>query len=171
MAIMPIVLLPAPVLRQVAKPIENVDENIKQMMQDMLETMYDADGLGLAAPQVGCSVRIIVMDCADEGETPAPIKMANPAIIEKSETIQTTEEGCLSIPDHRGKVSRPDGVVVEYLDEHNEKQQMQCEGLLGVCVQHEIDHLDGILFIDYLSKLRKNIIVKKMTKNAKITKE
>jgi len=171
MAIKPIVLLPDPVLRAKAAPVAAVDADIKALMDDMLETMYDAPGIGLAAPQIGISKRVIVMDCSDDENQPEPIKMANPEIIAASEDTSTMEEGCLSIPDHRGEVTRPSAITVQYLDEHGQAQERDCDGLLAVCIQHEIDHLNGVLFIDYLSRLKRDMIIRKMTKDARLSKE
>ena len=170
MAIMPIVLIPDPVLRQVAAPVAAVDDSIRQLMDDMLETMYDAPGIGLAAPQIGISKRVIVMDCSDDDDKPKPIKMANPEIISLSDEKSTMEEGCLSIPDQRGEVTRPSAVTLRYLDENNTSQELSCDGLLAVCIQHEIDHLNGVMFIDYLSRLKRDMIIRKMTKEARLTK-
>jgi len=171
MAIKPIVLLPDPVLRAKAAPVAAVDADIQAMMDDMLETMYDAPGIGLAAPQIGISKRVIVMDCSDDENKPEPIKMVNPEIIAASEDTSTMEEGCLSIPDHRGEVTRPSAISVRYLDEHGQVQERDCDGLLAVCIQHEIDHLNGVLFIDYLSRLKRDMIIRKMTKDARLSKE
>ena len=168
MAIMPIVLIPDPVLRQKAAPVDGVDDAIRQLMDDMLETMYDAPGIGLAAPQVGISKRVIVMDCSDDDDKPEPIKMANPEIISLSEEKSTMEEGCLSIPDQRGDVTRPSAITVRYLDENNTQQELSCDGLLAVCIQHEVDHLNGVMFIDYLSRLERDMIIRKMTKEARL---
>lgn len=168
MAVLPIVLLPDPVLRQKAEPVAAVDAEIKALMDNMLETMYDAPGIGLAAPQVGISARVIVMDCSDDDAEPEPICMANPEIIRLGETRETMEEGCLSIPGHRGEVSRPVELDIRYLDENGEPQERHAEGLLAVCIQHEIDHLDGVLFIDYLSRLKRDMIIRKMTKEARL---
>ena len=170
MAIQPIVFIPDPVLRQVATPVDAVDDAIRSLMDDMLETMYDAPGIGLAAPQIGISKRVIVMDCSDDDEADAPLKMANPEIVSLSDTTQTMEEGCLSIPGHNGEVTRPNGVTVRYLDETNTARELTCEGLLAVCIQHEIDHLNGVLFIDYLSRLKRDMIIRKMTKDARSLK-
>lgn len=168
MAIMPIVLIPDPVLRQKAAPVDGVDDAIRQLMDDMLETMYDAPGIGLAAPQVGISKRVIVMDCSDDDDKPEPIKMANPEIISLSEEKSTMEEGCLSIPDQRGDVTRPSAITVRYLDENNTQQELSCDGLLAVCIQHEVDHFNGVMFIDYLSRLKRDMIIRKMTKEARL---
>lgn len=167
MAIMPIVLLPDPVLRQRAEPVVSVDAGIRRLMDDMLETMYDAPGIGLAAPQVGVSQRVIVMDCSDDDAEPEPLKMANPEITWTSDETASMEEGCLSIPGHRGDVSRPIALELRYLDENGTEQQRRAEGLLAVCIQHEIDHLDGVLFIDYLSRLKRDMITRKMAKEAR----
>ena len=168
MAIRPIVILPDPVLRRKAAPVTAVDDDIRQLMDDMLETMYDAPGIGLAAPQIGISSRIIVMDCSDDDDNPAPLKMANPEIIWKSDDKDTLEEGCLSIPGHRGDVTRPSEIELRYLDQNGDEQQLRTGGLLAVCIQHEIDHLDGVLFIDYLSRLKRDMIIRKMTKEARL---
>ena len=170
MAIRPIVILPDPVLRRKAEPVAAVDADIRQLMDDMLETMYDAPGIGLAAPQVGVSSRVIVMDCSEDEEAPEPLKMANPEIIWTSEETDKLEEGCLSIPGHRGDVTRPKEIELTYLDENGAAQQLRTGGLLAVCIQHEIDHLDGVLFIDYLSRLKRDMIIRKMTKEARLDK-
>jgi peptide deformylase len=168
MAIREIVLIPDPVLRDVALPVAEVDDDIRSLMDDMLETMYDAPGIGLAAPQLGISKRVIVMDCSDDDNKPNPIKMANPEILELSEETAAREEGCLSIPDYKGDVTRSIAVRVRYLDEHNKTCEMSCEDLLAVCVQHEVDHLNGVLFIDHLSRLKRGMIIRKMMKEARL---
>ncbi len=168
MAIRDIVLVPDPVLRQVAVPVTSVDDDIRRLMDDMLETMYDAPGIGLAAPQIGISQRVIVMDCSDDDDKPNPIKMANPEILERSDDKEKMEEGCLSIPGHNGEVTRPIGLKVRYLNEHNETIELTCEGLLAVCIQHEVDHLNGVLFIDYLSRMKRDMIMRKMMKEARL---
>ena len=167
MAIREIVILPDPVLRRKAKPVEAVDNDIRRLMDDMLETMYDAPGVGLAAPQIGDLRRVIVMDCSDDDETPRPLKMANPEIIRKSDETATREEGCLSIPGHHGDVTRPSEIELTYLNEDGHETNLLASGLLAVCIQHEIDHLDGVLFIDYLSRLKRDMIIRKMTKEAR----
>ena len=168
MAIREIVLVPDPVLREVATPVAAVDDEIRTLMDDMLETMYDAPGIGLAAPQIGISKRVIVMDCSDDDDNPKPIKMANPEILELSEEKSKMEEGCLSIPGHNGEVTRPIALKVRYLDEQNETCELSCEGLLAVCIQHEVDHLNGVLFIDYLSRIKRDMIMRKMLKEARL---
>lgn len=162
-----ILLAPDPFLRQVAAPIAEVDDETRQLMDDMLETMYAAPGIGLAAPQIGISKRVIVMDCSDDEDSPNPLKMANPEILEASEETVSGTEGCLSIPRHEFEVTRPAHVKVRYLDEHNKTHQIACEGLLAVCIQHEIDHLNGILFIDHLSRLKRDMIMRKILKEAR----
>lgn len=161
-----IVTIPDPVLKQVAQPINKVDDAIRKQMDNMLEAMYDAPGIGLAANQVSLLNRVLVMDLAskDEGEDPNPIYMANPEIIYESEEMSIWNEGCLSIPKQLAEVERPAKVRVKYLDYNNKEAELEAEGLLSHCVQHEIDHLNGVLFIDYLSSLKRNMIIKKVQK-------
>ena len=163
---MKIIYVPDPVLKQVAQPVDKIDDAIKSQMQQMLQVMYDAPGIGLAANQVGLLNRVLVMDLSNrnKGEEANPICMANPEIVWESEEISVMEEGCLSIPGQHGDVERPAEVKVEYLDENGQKQLLEADGLLSHCVQHEIDHLNGILFIDYLSKLKRNMLVRKIQK-------
>ena len=148
MAILPLVLVPSPILREKAKPVETVTDEIKTLLDDMLDTMYDAPGIGLAANQVGSLHRLFVVDIADHkgGEEPAPYKMINPEIIDKSEETSVYNEGCLSIPDGTGDVIRPASVTVRYMDPEGETHELEAEGLLATCIQHELDHLDGILY-------------------------
>jgi peptide deformylase len=160
----PIVLAPDPVLKTKAKPVAQVDDAVRALMQDMLDSMYANQGVGLAANQIGVLDRVLVMDVAPKDEPPQPMKMANPEIIAKSEETAVNQEGCLSIPDHYADVERPARVTVRYLDENNEQKTIDAEGWLAVCVQHEIDHLDGILFVDHLSALKRNMILRKMQK-------
>ncbi|MHA1567431.1 MAG: peptide deformylase [Alphaproteobacteria bacterium] len=169
MALLPIILAPDPRLKVKCRPVERVDGAIAQLMDDMLETMYAAPGIGLSAPQVGVDRRIITVDIAREGEEAAPLRMANPEVLEISETDILNEEGCLSFPEHYADVTRPENVRVRYLDNQNEIREMVAEGLLATCIQHEIDHLDGILFVDHLTMLRRSMIMRKMqkTKRAK----
>ncbi len=164
MALMPLVLIPQPVLRKVAQPVDDITENILQLTDNMSETMYAAPGIGLAANQVGVLKRIIVMDCARDDEPPALWKMINPKIIWRSEDSTKMEEGCLSIPGHNAEVVRPSEVHVSYLDIDGQKQEMQATGLLAACVQHEIDHLNGVLFLDHLSRLKRDMIMRKVIK-------
>ncbi|MEG3641283.1 peptide deformylase [Magnetococcus sp. PR-3] len=166
MAILPIVTAPDPVLKKKAEPVEAVDETIQQLMKDMLETMYDAPGIGLAAPQVGISKRIIVVDVTyseDGGSDGEPYCLANPEIIAADGEI-TWDEGCLSVPETTGKVHRKEHVTVRGLNELGQEVTLDAHGLFAVCLQHEMDHLDGTLFIDRLSALKRNMIVKKLKK-------
>ena len=166
MAIRKILTEPDPFLRQKSTDVEKVDNNIRKLMDDMLETMYDAPGIGLAAIQVGVPKRVIVIDLSrDEKKT--PMYFVNPKIIVKSEINSTYEEGCLSVPGQFAEVDRPDKCHISYLDYNGQKQELKAEGLLATCIQHEMDHLEGILFIDYLPKLKKNFIVKKLSKQKK----
>ena len=166
MAIRKILTEPDPFLRQKSTDVEKVDNNIRKLMDDMLETMYDAPGIGLAAIQIGVPKRVIVIDLyRDEKKT--PMYFVNPKIIVKSEINSTYEEGCLSVPGQFAEVDRPDKCHISYLDYNGQKQELKAEGLLATCIQHEMDHLEGILFIDYLSKLKKNFIVKKLSKQKK----
>ena len=167
MAVLPILVAPNPVLKKKAEPVEKVDAEIVKLMDDMLETMYDAPGIGLAAPQVGVSKRVLVMDVAREGDDPEPIRMANPEIIWESEENAPYEEGCLSFPDQYAEVIRPARVKVRYLDEQNEIRELEADELLATCVQHEIDHLDGVVFVDYLSSVKRSMIMRKLKKAEK----
>lgn len=167
MAILPILVAPHPVLKTKCKPVDAVTPELAKLMADMLETMYDAPGIGLAAPQVGVSKRILVIDVARDDEDPRPLKMANPEIIWESEELGVYEEGCLSFPEQYAEVQRPAKVKVRYLDENNKKQELDADGLLATCVQHEMDHLEGIVFVDHLSTLKRNMILRKMKKAQK----
>jgi len=167
MAQLPILTAPDPRLKKKAKPVDKVDDGVRKLMADMLETMYAAPGIGLAAPQVGVSQRVIVLDVAREGEPPAPMKLANPEIVWASDDDNTYEEGCLSVPEHYAEVVRPRAVKVRCLDETGAAREIEAEGLLATCLQHEIDHLDGILFLDHLSSLKRNMILRKLLKEKK----
>ncbi|MER8405412.1 peptide deformylase [Mesorhizobium sp. M0185] len=167
MSIKPLIILPDPVLRQVSKPIERVDGDLRKLAGDMLDTMYDAPGIGLAAIQVGEPLRMLVIDLAKEDETPAPHVFINPEILESSDQRSVYEEGCLSIPDYYAEVERPAAVRVKYLDRDGKLQEIEAEGLMATCLQHEIDHLNGVLFIDYISKLKRDMVVKKFKKLAR----
>ena len=167
MAIRTILTAPDPRLKKKSKPVAAVDAEARQLMDDMLETMYEAPGIGLAAPQIGVLKRVIVLDIDREELKTGPIVMANPEIIEASDEDATYEEGCLSVPEHYSDVVRPAKVTVRYLDREGETREMACEGLLATCVQHEIDHLDGILFIDHISSLKRNMILRKLLKARK----
>jgi len=167
MALLPILTAPDPRLKKKAKPVAAVDDGIRQLMADMLETMYAAPGIGLAAPQVGVSKRVIVLDPTRDGEPANPLKMANPEIVWVSDDDNAYEEGCLSVPEHYAEVVRPRAVKLRYLDETGAPRELEAEGLLATCVQHEIDHLDGVLFIDHLSSLKRNMILRKLLKEKK----
>jgi len=167
MAILPILVAPDPRLKQKAKPVGHVDADIRQLMDDMLETMYAAPGIGLAAPQVSVLKRVIVIDVAREGEAPQPVRMADPEILWTSEDLNEHEEGCLSLPDAYEPVVRPARVGVRYRDETDTVREIEAEGLLATCVQHEIDHLEGTLFVDHLSNLKRNMILRKLQKRKK----
>lgn len=167
MAILPILVAPDPRLKKKAQPVESVDGKIRQLMDDMLETMYKARGIGLAAPQVGVSKSVIVIDVAKDDEDPNPIRMANPEIIWASEDEELREEGCLSLPEQFAEVVRPVAVRVRYLDHENEIRELDADEILGICVQHEMDHLEGTLFVDRLSKLKRNMILRKLQKTRK----
>ena len=165
MARLPIIVAPDPFLKQIAKPVDLVDDNIRTLMHDMVETMYAANGIGLAAPQVGVSKRVIVLDVAAKEAPPEPIRMANPEIIDVSDQDKTYEEGCLSLPEQYAEVVRPEQVTIRYLDETNTVQEVKADGLFGTCVQHEIDHLDGILFVDHISSLKRSMILRRLRKS------
>lgn len=164
MARLPILVAPDPRLKTRAEAVETVDAEIRQLMDDMLETMYSANGIGLAAPQVGVNKRVLVIDVAREDEEPKPIRMANPEIIWASEDEELREEGCLSLPEQFAEVVRPTAVRVRYLDYENEIRELDGDGILGICVQHEMDHLEGTLFVDRLSSLKRNMILRKLQK-------
>ena len=159
--------IPEPVLRQKAEEVAVVDASIRQTLADMLETMYAGNGVGLAANQVGLLKRLVVIDCAGDEEEPNPIKMVNPKIIAHSDNKILHNEGCLSLPREYADVERWETVTVSYTDENGEKQTLETDGLLAIAMQHEIDHLDGILFIDYLSKLKRDKLLKHLEKRRK----
>ncbi|TAV87770.1 peptide deformylase [Rhizobium leguminosarum] len=167
MTIKPLIILPDPVLRQLSKPIERVDSDLQRLADDMLETMYDAPGIGLAAIQIGVPRRMLVIDIAREGEEKQPQIFINPEIVKSSDERSVYEEGCLSIPDYYAEVERPAVVSVKYLDRNGKEQTVEADGLLATCLQHEIDHLNGVLFIDYISRLKREMVIKKFTKAAK----
>ena len=170
MALLPIITAPDPRLKKVCKPVDAVDGEIRQLMDDMLETMYNAPGIGLAAPQVGVLKRVIVVDVAGDEEPKAPLFMANPELIGVSDDDATYEEGCLSLPEHYGDVVRPAAIKLRYLDRENEIREMSAEGLLATCIQHEMDHLEGILFVDHMTALKRNMILRKLLKAKKADK-
>ena len=164
MALRQILTEPNKILRQKSLSVEMVDKDLQNLMDDMLETMYAAPGIGLAAIQVGIPKRVIVLDIAQKEGTKEPIFLVNPEIIQKSKNNLTYEEGCLSVPGQFAEIDRPDKCHIKYLDYHGQPKEIKAEGMLATCIQHEIDHLEGILFIDYLSKLKKSMIVKKLSK-------
>jgi peptide deformylase len=168
MAILPIIVAPDPRLKLTCAPVAKVDAKVARLMDDMLETMYAAPGIGLAAPQVGALKRVIVIDAAKPDEKPRPIRLANPELVATSEELKSWDEGCLSLPEHYAEVVRPSRVAVRYLDEHNRKQEVEADGVLAVCLQHEMDHLDGILFVDHVSALKRNMILRKLRKAKKL---
>ena len=167
MALRQILTEPNKILREKSLSVENVDNDIQILMDDMLETMYAAPGIGLAAIQVGIPKRVIVLDIKQKEGQKNPICLVNPEIIEKSKNNSTYEEGCLSVPGQFAEIDRPDKCHVKYLDYYGAKKEMKAEGMLATCIQHEMDHLEGILFIDYLSKLKKTMIIKKLSKQKK----
>ncbi len=164
MAVRPIILAPDPMLKTRARPIRAVNDGVRGLMDDMVETMRANNGIGLAAPQLGVLDRVIVVDCAPRGTASQPFRMANPELVAVSPERVVSEEGCLSLPGHVGEVERARAVTVRYVDETGTERTLDVEGLEAICVQHELDHLDGILFIDHLSPLRRNMILKKMVK-------
>ena len=165
MTVKNILVEPNQILRQISKPVERVGKEEQQLMDDMLETMYAANGIGLAAIQIGIPKRIIVMDISKDKNKKEPRYFVNP-IIKNKDTIKSTyEEGCLSVPDQFAEIDRPNKCTVEYLDYNGKKKVLDADGLLATCLQHEMDHLEGILFIDYLSKLKRDYIIKKLTKS------
>jgi peptide deformylase len=171
MAILSIIEIPDPRLKLVSEPVAHVDASVRKLMDDMMETMYDAPGIGLAAIQVAVAKRVLVLDVAREDEEPQPLFIANPEIVWASEELNVYQEGCLSIPDYYGDVERPSRVRVRYLDRDGKVQEMNADGLLATCVQHEIDHLNGVLFIDHLSRLKRERVMKKYTKAARLRSE
>lgn len=164
MALREIVIAPNPVLKQPAEPVRSVDSGIRALLDDMLETMYAAPGIGLAAPQISISQRLVVIDTAGKDEEPDPIRMVNPELIWTSDEMQKLEEGCLSLPDQWGEVTRHNAIRVAWLDENGIRREREATGLLSACIQHEIDHLDGILFVDHMSALKRNMILRKLAK-------
>jgi peptide deformylase len=171
MALLPIIVAPDPRLKVKAKPVTKVDDRIRKLLDDMVETMHAAPGIGLAGPQVGAALRLLVVDVAKEGETSQPKKFVNPEISWASDELIPWEEGCLSLPEQFAEVQRPKEVKVRYLDETGKKQEIHATGLLATCLQHEMDHLDGVLFVDHISALRRNMILRKLVKAKKAKAE
>lgn len=180
MALLPIVNIPDPVLRRVSAPVERVDDTLKTFIQNMLDTMYDAPGIGLAAVQVGEPLRVFTVDCAEREESPRgqerndpkrePLVFINPKIVAYSDERSVYNEGCLSIPDYYADVERPARCTVEYLDLDGKEQSLEADGILSVCIQHEYDHLNGTLFVDHISKLKREMVIRKFNKIAKANK-
>jgi len=172
MAVRPLVILPDPLLKRVSAPVEAVTDEIRDLMDEMLETMYAAPGIGLAAIQIGVPRRVVVMDLVkDEDKPKDPQFFVNPEILSASEETAEYEEGCLSIPEVFENVTRPKAVRIRYLDRNGLVQERDCEGLMATCIQHEIDHLNGVLFIDHISRLKRERVVKKFAKAAKLSRE
>jgi len=167
MAKLPIIVAPDPRLKVKCRPVARVDAKVAKLMDDMLETMYAAPGIGLAAPQVGVAQRVIVLDVAKDNEKPSPLRMANPELVWVSDDDAVFSEGCLSLPEHYADVTRPARIRVRYLDHENEIRELAAEGTLATCIQHEMDHLDGVLFVDHLTALKRNIILRKLVKAKK----
>ena len=167
MALKEILTEPNKILRQKSSIVEKVDKDIQKLMDDMLETMYAAPGIGLAAIQVGVAKRIIVLDIAPKDSPRNPMYFINPEVVQRSENHVTYEEGCLSVPGQFAEIDRPEKCHIKYLDYQGEKKEIKAEGMLATCIQHEMDHLEGILFIDYLSRLKKSMIIKKLSKQKK----
>jgi peptide deformylase len=165
MALLPIITAPDPRLKIKALPVDAVDDKVRRLMDDMLATMRQAIGVGLAAPQVGVAKRVIVLDVAREGEKPQPMMLANPEILWRSPELTTGSEGCLSLPEHYAEVTRPEKIRLRYLDYQNEIREIEASGLLATCVQHEIDHLDGVLFVDHISMVKRGMILRKLAKS------
>jgi peptide deformylase len=170
MAIRDIIKLPDPALRRISKPVEKVTAETRGLMDDMLETMYAAPGIGLAAIQIGVPLRVVTIDLAKEGEPRAPQFFINPEVVWESEALSDYEEGCLSIPEFFELVTRPAEVRIKYLDRNGEPLERHCTGMLATCIQHEIDHLNGVLFIDHISKLKRDRVVKKFAKAKRLEK-
>ena len=168
MAILPILEVPDNKLRRISKPVEAVTDELRQLMDDMLDTMYAAPGVGLAAVQVDVPVRILVIDCADDDEKPNPLCFVNPVVTWTSEELNEYKEGCLSVPEQYSLVIRPAECRIEYLDYDGNAQKQELDGMLATVFQHEMDHLEGILFIDHISKIKKTMIIKKLTKAKKL---
>lgn len=164
MALLKILEVPNPLLKKKCAPVAEVTDGLRELMNDMLETMYDAPGVGLAAPQIGLLQRIVVIDVTRDNEPKHPYKMINPVITDHSEEMLTHEEGCLSVPEQYAPVERYETVTVEYTDENGEHQTLTADGLLAICIQHELEHLDGKLFIDHLSKVKRDMIVRRVEK-------
>lgn len=167
MSIRDIIIAPDPRLKAVSKHVDRVDDDLRALMDDMVETMHDAPGIGLAAIQIGVAKRVIVMDLAKEGEEPDVRYFVNPEIIEESEDFHLYEEGCLSLPEYYEEVERPAEVKVRFLDYEGEIRELHCTEMMAVCIQHEMDHLEGVLFVDHLTRLKRQMILRKLSKAKK----
>ncbi len=167
MTILPILTIPDPLLRKKALPVEQVDDALRRLADDMLATMYDAPGIGLAAPQVGISRRLVVLDAAGDEDVKKPLVLINPEILQLGPEKRAYEEGCLSIPDVKVEIERPSTLTVRFLDRDGKPQELTADGLLATAIQHEVDHLDGRLIIDFLSRLKRDIIVRRFRKQIK----
>ena len=165
--ILPLIILPDPILRERSKPVERVDDQLRRLVDDMLETMYDAPGIGLAAIQIGQPLRMLTIDLSKEDEPKAPQVFINPEIVQHGTGLSVYEEGCLSIPEYYAEVERPDTITVKYLDRDGKEQVLDADGLMATCLQHEIDHLNGVLFIDHISKLKRDMVVRRFRKMAR----
>ncbi|GJL89381.1 MAG: peptide deformylase [Minwuia thermotolerans] len=168
MALLPIITAPDPRLKVRSESVEQIDDELRSFMDDMLETMYDAPGVGLSAIQVGLPKRVMVVDCADDGAAANPIYLINPEIVESSEDLRAYEEGCLSLPEQYAEVERPATIRVKYLDREGAAQELTADGLLSTCIQHEMDHFEGILFVDHISALKRNMILRRLKKAKKL---
>jgi len=162
-----ILIEPDPILRKKCEPLDKVDDGVRNLMNDMLETMYAAPGIGLAAVQIGILKKLVVIDISKEEEKKNPLFLINPEIVYKSNQTSVYEEGCLSLPGQFAEIERPSECTLNYIDYDGKKKELKAKGLLATCIQHEVDHLNGILFIDYLSKLKKDMIIKKLVKHKK----
>ncbi len=162
-----ILIEPDPILRKKCEPLEQVNNEVRRLMEEMLETMYDAPGIGLAAVQIGILKRLVVIDITKDEKKKDPLFLINPVIIKKSDKTSIYEEGCLSLPGQYAEIERPAECYLKYVDLNGKEKELKAEGLLSTCIQHEVDHLNGVLFIDYLSKLKKDMIIKKLVKHKK----
>ena len=171
MAILPVIIAPDPRLKVRCQAVERIEDEVRRLMDDLLETMGAANGIGLAAPQVGVTRRVIATDAHGADEDPNPLVLANPEILSASDEEITNEEGCLSLPEYYAEVRRPAAIQVRYLDRDGEVRELAAEGLLAGCIQHEMDHLDGVLFVDHVSALKRNIILRKLSKTKRTASE
>lgn len=167
MAVLDIIVAPDPRLKIKTEPVAEVDDDLRAFLDDMLETMYDANGIGLAAPQVGDDRSVIVIDVTHTDEDPAPMKIINPEIVWHSDDERRHEEGCLSLPEHYAEVVRPEAIRLKYLDETGAEQELEADGILATCIQHEMDHLKGVLFVDHVSSIKRGMILRKLKKAKK----